>query len=190
MDTETAKKIHEEVKKHFGSEFGDLDPEIIKLTGDVSEMLSTGKMTLREAFDLPQEKLDLMYAIAYDLYSNDKYEKASMLFNALCVYEPLKVDYWLGLGATKKMLKEYEHAVIAYHSIISLRPTMMSPYLDMAECLLKIKQVDAAKKFLAAVVEIGKDKELAAKNSDASECVLKAKTLLELLNQSKEKSKV
>ncbi|MDR0755997.1 MAG: tetratricopeptide repeat protein [Puniceicoccales bacterium] len=182
-DISVAEKIKEELVSVMGSKAENVDPEMIQLSLDVGKKLATGEMRLADAFNIPKDKLNVMYAIAYDLYSNDKYEKALGIFNMLCIYDPLNVDYWQGVGATYKMLKQYELAAAAYGTLVKLRSTQMSYYLDLAECFLQLKQVENAKNCLEGVILMGEADNLKNRGNNCEAHVQRAKALLALLEK-------
>ncbi|MDR2768942.1 MAG: hypothetical protein LBB19_00060 [Puniceicoccales bacterium] len=182
-DTSVAEKIKEELISVMGSQVENLDPEMIQLSLDLGEKLAKGEIRLADAFSIPKDKLNVMYAIAYDLYSNDKYEKAVGIFNMLCLYDPLNVDYWQGAGAAHKMLKQYEMAALAYSTLIQLRSTQMSYYLDLAECFLQMKQIENAKNCLEGVILMGEADNLKNRGSNCEAHVQRAKALLDLLEK-------
>ncbi len=178
MTTKEATKPKEKMAQNDSS-----NAELEQLSQEISEALAKGEMTLKEAFDMPQDKLDMMYALAYDLYQNDKYEKATKIFNVLCIYDPLKLDYWLGLGACQKMLEQYEGAIMAYHTVLSLDPSNFVSYLDMAECLFKLKQLPAAKKFVEAMLLMSKDGKLVPSTDRNRAALQKAQVMMTLLEK-------
>ncbi|MDR0392627.1 MAG: tetratricopeptide repeat protein [Puniceicoccales bacterium] len=182
-NTSVAEKIKEELVGVMGSQVENLDPEMIQLSLDLGEKLTKGEIRLADAFNIPKDKLNAMYAIAYDLYSNDKYEKAVGLFNMLCLYDPLNVDYWQGAGAAYKMLKQYDLAAAVYGTLIQLRSTQMSYYLDLAECFLQLKQVENAKNCLQGALLIGEADNLKNRGSNCEAHVQRAKALLDLLEK-------
>jgi type III secretion system low calcium response chaperone LcrH/SycD len=182
-DTSVAEKIKEELVSVMGSQAENLDPEMIQLSLDLGDKLAKGEIRLADALSIPKDKLNAMYAIAYDLYSNDKYEKAVNIFGMLCLYDPLNIDYWQGLGATHKMLKHYDLAALAYSTLIQLRSTQMSYYLDLAECFLQMKQVENAKNCLQGALLIGEADNLKNRGSNCEAHVQRAKALLDLLEK-------
>jgi len=92
-----------------------MDNSEIKLTAQsisesVNQMLR-GKSTLYEAKGITKQSMDGLYAIAHNLYKNGKYEDALRIFRQLCFYDHSNIHYWLGLGYSQKMLKDYRGAL-------------------------------------------------------------------------------
>ncbi|MDR1665714.1 MAG: tetratricopeptide repeat protein [Puniceicoccales bacterium] len=157
------------------------DAELEQLTQEISAAVAQGKITLGEALAIPKDKLEIMYATAYNLYNNDKYEKASTIFNVLCLYEPGNLDYWIGLGACQKLLNRYEGALISYHTILTLNPTYFTGYLELAECLFKLEQLPAAKKVIEAMLELAKNTDLVPSNETNGRALSKAQAMAKTL---------
>ncbi|MDR0647114.1 MAG: tetratricopeptide repeat protein [Puniceicoccales bacterium] len=183
IDISIAEKMKEEIVAFMGPEAENVDPEMIQLSLELGNKLAKGEIRLADAFNIPKEKLNIMYAIAYDLYNNNKYEKAVGIFSVLCLYDPLNIDYWQGLGATYKLLKQYDLAAAAYSTLIQLRSTQMSYYLDLAECLLQTKKIEEAKKCLQGVLSIGESDDLKNRGNNCEAHVQRAKALLNLLEK-------
>ncbi|MDR1254477.1 MAG: tetratricopeptide repeat protein [Puniceicoccales bacterium] len=183
IDKSVAEKMKEEMVAFMGPKAENVDPEMIQLSVELGDKLAKGEIRLADALSIPKEKLNIMYAIAYDLYDNNKYEKAVNIFNMLCLYDPLNTDYWQGLGATQKLLKKYELAALAYSTLIQLRNTQMAYYLDLAECLLQMERIEDAKKCLQGILSIGESNELKNHGTNCEAYVQRAKALLALLEK-------
>ncbi len=172
-----------EIKKVFGPEAQNITEETIKTCIDVSELLSQGKMRVRDALQIPQKNLEMLYAIAYNLYQDNKIEKANNIFTLLCTYDPMDIRFWEGLGATLKLLKRYNEAICAYGILIQIHALKISYYLDLTECFIKTKQLETAKQCCELVIFMAENETFKAENSDAASCLTKAKILQKVLNK-------
>jgi type III secretion system low calcium response chaperone LcrH/SycD len=100
--------------------------------------------TVKSLQDLSRDNLEAVYAMAYGDYNNGSYERAAQLFELLCYLDHMEKKYWLGLGAARQMLKNYEGAVDAYSlaSVFDLQDP--NPPLLAAECHLAMGQREQA----------------------------------------------
>lgn len=120
-------------------------------------MLSTGKMTLKDLIPTAKKHAELLYAAAYEFYQKNQIEKAYRLFAVLCAYDPKCVKFLEGWGVTCKLLKKHNEALIAYYTISNVDPLNIVCFLDMAEEFFKIKQPDTAIKCCEAVERMAKE---------------------------------
>ena len=57
-----------ELQKQFGQKAQNLTEETVKICLDIGEQLSRGKMRVRDVLQIPDDHLEMLYAIAYDFY--------------------------------------------------------------------------------------------------------------------------
>ena len=172
-----------ELQKEFGPEAQNLTEETVKLCLDVGEQLSQGKVRVRDVLQIPDEHLEMLYAVAYNFYQDNKIEQASKIFVMLCTYDPVESKYWEGLGATLKLLKRYNDAVCVYYILTQLHALKISYYLDLAECFLKMNQPEAAKQCCELIIFMAENETFKAENTDAASCLEKAQRLQKILNK-------
>ena len=106
---------------------------------------------------LPKESIQALYATAYDLYNNGKYEESKSFFHFLTLSDVKDSRFWMGLGACFQMLKSYEPAIKAY-SYAAIQD-IQNPYahLHAAECFYALKDVDKALMAIDSALIIAKD---------------------------------
>lgn len=94
----------------------------------------------------PIQEPDAIYAIAYEFYSHGHYKEASSLFSHLVIQETKNVSYWMGLGASLQMQKEYLKALDAYTAaaILEVEERDPLPHFYAAQCLIVLKDVKSA----------------------------------------------
>lgn len=108
---------------------------------------------------LPEKKIQEMYALAYVLYQNQRYLEASHFFRSLAMARPSEAKYWKSFGASLQMLKDYDGALNCYLCCAELTSAdHPDPYLYVhaADCYLALKQIDAAFKTLTAAAACAK----------------------------------
>ena len=79
------------------------------LSAATAHMLQ-GKSAVFEAKGIARGALDGFYTVAHSLYKNGQYADAVRMFRQLCFYDHNNLHYWLGLGYSQKMLKDYRGA--------------------------------------------------------------------------------
>lgn len=100
---------------------------------------------------VPEEKIQNIYALAYQLYQNQQYQESSHFFRLLVVARPSEKKFWKSLGASLQMQKDYEDALSCYMSCFHLSDEKhMDPYLfvQTADCYFALHQVEAGLKAL------------------------------------------
>ena len=124
--------------------------------------------TLADTQGLTGENLEALYALAYTEYNQGNYEKAEELFRLLCNLDHLEKKFWMGLGASRQMLKDWDGAIDAY--TITLLFAIDDPIapLHTAECQLAKGDRDAAiSGFEYAINTAGNDPQFAAVKAQA-----------------------
>lgn len=153
------------------------DPKVQAMQKDIASKLQKGEISLKDAMKIPQEKLDIMYALAHEAYTEDKYENALKFFSVLTLYSPLDLDYWLGYSATCKMLQKHDYALLGYATALQLDLKRAETYYRVVECLVKLDKKEEAHKVLISINALVKEKVL--EENDAY--VIKSNLLLNSL---------
>lgn len=109
--------------------------------------------SIREIQGLTEEQMEAIYATAFTLYNGGRYEDAEKIFHCLCIFDHLGHRYWMGLGATRQMLKKYKDAVDAYSMAAVLDVHDPQASLHAAECHLALGNVEAAKSALTCTIQ-------------------------------------
>ena len=102
---------------------------------ELVQLIESG-CTLRDIQGLTNENMEGLYALAYSEYNQGKYDKAQELFQLLCQLDHLEKKYWVGLGATRQMLKDYSNAIDAYSVAVMFDLNDPVPPMHAAECHL------------------------------------------------------
>jgi len=113
---------------------------------------------LQDAFGLSQDLMEMMYAQAYQCYSNGQYEKANHIFRTLIFLNKFETKYYLGLAATYHSMKEFENAIYIYISWALLDIYNPLPFYHAADCSLKMDNKIGAFLFLNQVIRRCLDK--------------------------------
>jgi len=141
------------------------------------DFIINGK-TLGELKGLSSEDMEVVYNVAYSTYAGENYEQAHKIFKFLCYFDHLEKKYWLGLGASRQMLKLYEQAIEAYTYAMLLDSNDPQPPLLAADCHIALGNRDAAISGLTAALEWSGDR------PEYQSIRERATALLEVLNAS------
>ena len=137
--------------------------------------------TLKDMHGFTDKEMEALYATAYHLYKGGRYQDALKLFKALCFFDHMQPKYWLGLGAVRQMLKDYQGAIAAYAYAFMLDFNDPRPPMYAAECLLAMGKKAEAESALRSVLEF-------SKGELAEEFKKRATALLDLLEKKEEEN--
>lgn len=137
-------------------------------------------MTFGELRGMEPKDMAAIYSIGYGLYSNGQFENAEKVFKFLCFYDHLEKKNWMGLGATRQMLKKFEAATQAYGMAALLDPEDPKPPLHAADCFLALSRLNEAESALNGAITFAGDK------PEYRDVAQRAQTLLSLLKNKKE----
>ena len=84
--------------------------------------------------DISSEAQEALYSLAYICYNQGKYGEATALFRTLTVENPRGRKFWMGLGASLQMVKNYNEALLAYEVAAMLQPLDPHVHLYAADC--------------------------------------------------------
>lgn len=143
------------------------DSELALLKTIFGEDFPFDKIKDATKVEIPQEKMESLYAHGYGLYNHSKYEDAVECFRVLIATEPMTAKYWIGAGACYQMIKDYQQANLAYAFATLLQPENPYTHFHAAECFFSVQNVE---KGLAAL-------------KSAETCAKQDERHAELLNQ-------
>ena len=126
------------------------------LIDHVSELTALLEKASQEKKELsPQfssEALLALYAMAYELYRNGKYEDAKTFFRLLALANSFERKYWMGLAASYQMLKDYEKALECYSAAAIQDPSDPYAHWHAADCFFHSDNVVKAKEALESAI--------------------------------------
>jgi type III secretion system low calcium response chaperone LcrH/SycD len=115
----------------------------------LNESFSEDRQTLPQ---LSPDSLSLLYANAYELYRNGKYDDAKCFFRFLTLVNSFERKYWMGLGASCQMLKLYPEAIECYSAAAIQDPTDPYVHLHAADCYFHSNNLEKAKEALESAI--------------------------------------
>jgi|YelNatPaOPRAMG01_1025707.scaffolds.fasta_scaffold01323_32 type III secretion system low calcium response chaperone LcrH/SycD len=119
---------------------------------DIVASVLKGETTLQEVKGFSDQQMEAIYSLAFNLYQNGKYKDAIEVFTWLGIMNPFVSKYWMGLGASLQMAKDFSNALNAYAvAAITSKPEDPIPHLHAGECYLGLgNKTEALKAFKMA----------------------------------------
>lgn len=118
--------------------------------------LAEGK-TAQEIMGFSNETMSKFYQAAYYLFENKRYQDAANAFLFLATLNPHTHDYWLGLGMSTQLCRDYESAIDAYELAALCDISSPVPYFYLAKCLFAIHDRESALQALDLAIETADD---------------------------------
>ncbi len=117
---------------------------------ELTQKFLKGGHTLKGLRGISDESMETLYGLAHSHYNGGRYQEAITLFNFLSLHDPFKKKYWIGLGASRQLVKDYEGAVLAYSMAGITQVGDPHPALYAADCYLLLGKKELAEKALTA----------------------------------------
>lgn len=141
-------------------------------------LLSEG-YTIASLSNIGQDKLDALYALAYNQYNAENFEHASTIFKVLTLLDGSCLKYYMGLGASEQKLGHYQGAADVYALGFTVDGMIdPEPLYYAAICFLKLKKKDEAITVLDTALSCGREG-----NEKHDKFKMKCKSLKTLLEQ-------
>lgn len=129
------------------------DPgEMEERAAGIARRVAEGVTTLQEELGLDERALEAVYALAFNLYEQGKYEDARKIFGFLLILNPLVHKYWFGLASVCRMAGDRERAAAGYFLSTMTDAGRPEPYLYLAECLAALGDREGAAETLKKAV--------------------------------------
>lgn len=100
--------------------------------------------TLAMLNEVSSDTLEQLYTLGFNQYHAGKYEEAHKIFQALCVLDHYEARFFLGLGACRQALGQFQLAIdsYSYGAMMDLQEPRY-PF-HAAECLLQMGELEGA----------------------------------------------
>ena len=127
-----------------------------------------------------KDEMEAVYNVAYNLYQQQKYQDAKILFLFLTVHEHMDSRFWLGLGGCCQRLGEYKNAIEAYSyaALIEIDDPVFA--FHACECYMALEDWENARKAIDAVTTLA---ELMADKADHTELVKRTEALSQIVDR-------
>ncbi|MEG0036930.1 MAG: SycD/LcrH family type III secretion system chaperone [Victivallaceae bacterium] len=104
--------------------------------------------TFQKVFKITTEELERVYKEGYGFYLNENYSQSITIFRWLVFFNPYVSKFWIALGSSLHMSKEYEKALHAYGITAILRTQDPSPHYYAYACYSLLEEREEAEKAL------------------------------------------
>lgn len=106
--------------------------------------------SLAQALELPKGTADLLYARAHQWASTGHFDKATLIFRALCILEGTVPDYWVGYAICLLKQNDKAQAEQALLTAAQIKPSWALPYYYLLDLYLHHQKLERAEAALAA----------------------------------------
>ncbi len=128
-------------------------PDIEDFAQEIADFVFAGG-SMSAVYGLDAKDLEAIYALAYNLYNQARWQEALQTFSFLTYQSHLERRFHVGRGACLQMLGRHDDALRAYllaHVLDVSEPTVA---LHIAECLIALHRKDDARTALETVVAL------------------------------------
>ncbi|MCX6957336.1 MAG: SycD/LcrH family type III secretion system chaperone [Verrucomicrobiae bacterium] len=101
---------------------------------------------------LTEQDLDALYIIAYNLYSEKKYQRAVKIFETISFYNHFDKRGWIGTAACYQVLGRYNDAILCYSSASLIDIEDPLPIFHSIECYIVLKRYSEARSALEVIL--------------------------------------
>lgn len=129
----------------------------------------------QEILGFSDKSMAEFYNAAYRLFNHKRYGDAANAFLFLVTLNSYNYDYWLGLGMSAQMCKEYDLSIDAYEMAAVTKPDSPVPYFYLSKCFFAIHDRENALNALDLALEYS---EASEEYSDLRNQALAAKKIL------------
>lgn len=112
---------------------------------------------LKDLEGIKPEELEAIYATGFMLYNNGRYKDAEKIFQSLCLLNHTESRFWIALGNTRQVQKNYAPAIDAYGMAYLLNASNPTPILQAAQCHLHLNHTDEAKEALELTIQTAEE---------------------------------
>lgn len=132
-----------------------------KILDQINHFVESSSKDDQQKFpDLSDDSIAVLYSLAYHLYENGKYFDSKQVFRFLSLSDPFDRRYWMGLGASYQMLKDFKEALECYSVAAVQEPNDPYVHLHAADCLFATGDTQKGVKTLESAI-------IAAEKSDS-----------------------
>lgn len=132
--------------------------EKLKNLDAIKKDLDAGK-SFQDIIEFSDNTMTQFYHSAYRLFDAKRYIDAANAFLFLVTLNPHVHEYWLGLGMSVQMCKDYEAAIDAYEMAAMCELENPIPYFYLAKCLFAIHDRESTLQALDLAIEYAGDKD-------------------------------
>lgn len=166
--------VRESIKEIVSKMGPDVSMEQKKEHAKILVKIFEKEMTAKQAMNISDEEISVIYSYAYQLFNSGKYVEACELFKMLYVLDPTEGGFASALGACYHKLEDYETALMMFIMHAETDLTNPVPLFYCYDCFVHLNNPEGAFIMLDAL--------LARAEKDPKYDKLKAKAELILQN--------
>lgn len=134
------------------------NPQLLQRIAQSSPPISENITSFAEIINAPDVKLDNtvvseLNELGLKWFKKGEYDKAFHCYSFLCENQPANPDFWLLKGMSAHNLMNFEEAVASYLNTINIVPRYVYAYVELINCLIMAKEIDAAKEFFKSFTQ-------------------------------------
>jgi type III secretion system low calcium response chaperone LcrH/SycD len=148
-------EIYSEMQKLGNTHAEEIDQSL----ETVSNNIFKGGLTPQEALNIPNKKMEALYAQGYHLFNTGNYVKAGKIFGLLCIMAQTDPRFFMANAASLHKQKRYQDAMKNYGMASSYDPLNPIPLYHSVDCALELGDRMSASVLLEMVIERCEDKE-------------------------------
>ncbi|WP_263079321.1 SycD/LcrH family type III secretion system chaperone [Endozoicomonas sp. Mp262] len=101
--------------------------------------------TVKTLKDIPPGAIEGGYATALNFYENGRLKDSEKIFQLLCLLDHYDPRFFMGLGACRQQMEQYEQAIESYSFVTVLDCNDPRPPFHSAECHMALGKLEEAK---------------------------------------------
>jgi len=154
---------------------------IDEFTNDLMKFYEDGG-TLKTLKDIPPDTMESIYSIAYNKFNAGQLDEANKIFQFLCLIDHYDARFFIGLGACRQRLHDYEMAAESYSFVTLVDVNNPVAPFHAGECYLQLGELEKAESAFFACGH------LAAGRPEHAEMKARADHLLEVTRERRRQS--
>jgi tetratricopeptide (TPR) repeat protein len=134
-----------------------VDPEggigVLEDPESYAERLKKGE-SLASILKIPPEFIHRLFEMGSDAFRTASYDDAASLFLYLCFLHPTLYEGWFSLGLSLQKQQKFKEAYLNYTTSLFFDSQKLAPYLNMADCMIGLREEEKAVGVLQLIDEL------------------------------------
>ncbi|MBJ7449252.1 MAG: SycD/LcrH family type III secretion system chaperone [Parachlamydiales bacterium] len=131
------------------------DPkQFAEFAAKLKDNIVNKKLSAKDALELPDDLMENVYAMAYELLNKGHPDQAKEMFAFIGGLDPANFKYIFGYAACSHQLKDYNEALRAYTITSALNPQNPLSAFYCADCFLNLGQPELAVNSLMTCIRL------------------------------------
>lgn len=113
----------------------------------------------QEIMEITDSSMAEFYTAAQHLFENKRYQEAANAFLFLVTLNSYNYEYWLGLGMSTQLCRNFEAAIDAYEMAVICELDNPVPYFYLSKCFYAINDKENALNAIDLAIEYSEENE-------------------------------